>query len=316
MWFAGWRDRQANLDWLASLRQLEQLSLEGVGSDDLTRLAGLTRLRSLTLDFDDCQDDESETEKRLAAISKLRQLRRVRLEGFSAAHVARLGGLTNLKSLTLDFYAVDDDREQMREDQERVHECFVALGKLTQLEQLELRGVEDLPILGEDLACLRGLTNLESLRLHMPWTDESESHSCLAALAKLTHLRRLWLEGELVSAGLAELSPLESLEELTTHSSMVTPAVLESLTALKHLKAIHLEGLVFDLHSTTEEAAEVRRALEALRRSHPEIIVDADGNSPWMKAQKEDFPWWGWEHFDAARTDLDWFLGLYPIVGF
>ena len=67
-------------------------------------------------------------------------------------------------------------------------------------------------------------------------------------------------------------------------------------------------------NSTTVEAGELRRALGALRQSHPEIIVDADDNSPWILAQKEDFPW-GYEHFTAGRTDLDWTLGLLPIMG-
>jgi hypothetical protein len=300
-------DRRANIGWLTRLPELHQLSLRGVSSDDLGCVVGLTRLKSLTLDFSDCHGDDLETEKRLTAVRNLQQLRRVRLEGFPASQVARLRGVANVKSLTLDFDPVADG--PLNDDPHRIHDCFFALGDLAQLEQLELDLGGDLWVRPEDLSCLRGLKNLQSLKLQIPWTDESESQACLAAIARLTHLRRLWLEGELVSGDLSELSALEALEELTSDRSIATAAALESLSALKHLKAIHITGLNLFLHSKTAEIRGVGRALEGLHRSRPEIIVDANSHSRWMEAQQEDFPWSRYEHFHPRKADLEWFLG-------
>ena len=295
-----------NVAWLGHLRQLEQLSLQGVDSEQLVCLANLTRLESLTLDITDCEDDEREMDKRLAMIDKLTQLRRLHIVGFPGAQIARLRSLNNLKSLTLDFDRIYNGRE-------RVHECFETLGRVTQLEQLQLGSGGGLHIYSEDLACLRGLKNLKSLRVHMS-RGGSERHACLAALANLTQLRRLWLEGELVSAGLADLAPLESLEELTSDYRMATPAALESMTSLKHLKAVHIAGLDLDLDSSTEKGAAVRRAVESLRRSRPGILVDGDYNGRWLDAQKEDYPSLRWEPFDDKTSELDAFLGFVPMV--
>ncbi|HET6879362.1 MAG TPA: hypothetical protein VFI31_04375 [Pirellulales bacterium] len=297
-----WPDEQANVAWLGQLRQLEQLSLQGVGSENLACLSGLTRLQSLMLDISDCQHDEREMDKRLAMVGKLSQIQRVRLEGFAGARIAHLGSLNNLKSLVLVVGRTPEDHEQ-------VHDCFEALGTLTQLEQLQLglRGIEEeeLRVDPHDLACLRGLKNLKSLRLHIS-CDESESHECLAALASLTQLRQLWLEGNLVSVGLSELAPLGSLEELTSDYRMSTPAALESMMYLERLKAVHIAGIDQDLASSDQKAVDVRRALASLRRSHPGIVVDDDFNDRWLDAQKEDYPSMRWDQpFYDRASDLD-----------
>jgi hypothetical protein len=297
-----WPDEQANVAWLGQLRQLEQLSVQGVGSENLACLSGLTRLQSLMIDVSDCQHDEREMDKRLAMIGKLSQIQRVRLEGFPGARIAHLGSLTNLKSLVLVSGRTPEDRVQ-------VHVCFEALGALTQLEQLQLglRGIEEeeLRVHPQDLACLRGLKNLKSLRLHVS-CDESESHECLAALASLTQLRQLWLEGDVVNAELSELAPLASLEELMSDYRMSTPAALESMMCLERLKAVHIAGIDQDLASSDQKAVDIRRALASLRRSHPGIVVDANVNDRWLDAQKEDYPSLCWEQpFYDRASDLD-----------
>lgn len=298
-------DKRANAAWIGCLRQIEQLSLHGVGSDHLAWLPKLTHLKSLILDISDCEDDEREMDKRLAMIGKLPQLRQVRLEGFPGPRIARLRKLTNLKSLKVDFDPVPDDRKQM-------HGCFEALGTLTQLEELQLGLREGLRIHPEDLECLRGLKNLKMLTLYIT-CDKSESHACLVAIGHLTRLRRLWLEGDLVSGGLAELAPIESLEEITSDNRMATTAALESLIALRNLQAVHIAGLDTDLARSTEEAARMRRAVESLRRSHPRLVMDSDYNDRWLDGQKVDYPSLRWEPFDDDTSDLDSFLGFVPM---
>jgi hypothetical protein len=311
---------RVDISWIGRLRQLAGLRLDGVQSEQLASLIGLSQLKSLTLDLSDCEDDEPEMEKRLAIIGNLMQLRRLHLEGCPGTQISRLRGLTNLKSLTLDF-------NESSGDEERVRKCFEALGKLTQLEQLWLAGGrnnwggrEGLTIHADDLECLRGLNNLKSLRLEIS-CEESERHACLATIGKLTQLRRVWLEGDLVSTGLEELASLESLEELTSDNRMATTAALRSLSALKRLRAIHIAGLEMDLaaHDSSgpfaprSDPESLRRAVESLRQSHPRIVIDGDYSSRWAAGEWEEFTSLTSEPFDNKSADLDSFLGLVPM---
>lgn len=305
MEFVGWPNWRADFGWLGNLRQLERLSLEGIGSDDLGRLTNLKRLNLLTLDLTDCEQDKAEMDKRLTAIGKLTQLRRIRLTGFPGGRIAHLNSLTNLKSLTIEFDSPGDGPQQ-------IHEFFVAIGGLTQLEQLQLSLAKELQIHPQDVMCLGALKNLKSLRLSIA-CDTSGSQACVVAIAALIHLRRLWLDGDLAGADLAGLAPLESLEELTSDHRMATPAAIKSLVALRHLKAVHIEGLDFALATTTTGAGEVRRALEALQQSHPRIVVDSDYHGRTMAAYNEDSPAISVEPFYQRGTDLDSVLGVVPM---
>lgn len=302
-----WSDkaRPADLAWLGRLQQLEHISFSVVHSDDFDSLSGVTNLKSLTVSLSDCGRDEPEIEKRLAAIGKLTQLRRVRLYGFPGPHITHLGGLVNLKSLTLDFPFRDDERE--------IHACLAAVGQMTQLERLQLGSREGFRIRPHDLACLRGLTNLKSLKLFISCFPR-ESRACLAEIGKLTQLRQLWLEGDLVGDGLAELAPLESLDQITSDNRMVTVKSLESLRALKRLNDVCIAGLDFSLAASTEEAGRLRRALQSLEQAHPGIAVDRDYNTFWIEDQKEDVPWSGCEPFND-QEDLESQLQLVPMPG-
>ena len=295
--------RPVDLAWLGKLRQLEHISLLPVHSDDFASLSGVTNLKSLVVDLSDCEHDEPEIEKRLAAIGKLTQLRRVYLYGFPGAHIAQLAGLVNLKSLSLDFDFHDDPKKRQA--------CLAAVGRMTQLKRLQLGSGEGLRVRPHDLACLRGLTNLKSLKLFISSFPE-ESHACLAEIGKLTQLRQLWLEGDLVGDGLAELAPLESLEEITSDNRMATVKSLESLTALKRLSDVCIAGLDMDLAASTEEAGRLRRALQSLERARPGIALDRDYDSFWMDDQKEQFPFLGCEPFND-RENLDTYLRLVPM---
>lgn len=319
--YVRWQDRPVNITWLGNLDQIEQLSMVGVRGDEIACLTRLAHLESLALDISDCEDDEAEMDRRLVAIGKLTQLRRLRLQGYPGAHLAHLGNLRDLKSLALDF---GDFREYRKE-------CFEALGKLTQIENLRLRKHGGLRIYADELACLSGLTNLKSLTLDMP-SDRIDSRACLAVISKLTHLQRLYLGGELVSNGLDELAPLESLEELESDFRMATPEAITSLTALKRLRGVHITGL--DLASSTElqqelrqtfgwgvnpafsteNADKLRRAVNLLRQSRPGIVIDGDADTL-LEEHKADFPWmYDGEPFHDSASDLDSFLG-YIVFG-
>jgi hypothetical protein len=77
------------------------------------------------------------------------------------------------------------------------------------------------------------MKNLRSLWLPLVSCDEcdtSERQACLAAIAKLTQLRRLWLQGDLVTTGLAELTPLESFQR--SHPGRMSNLWLEEQSEL------------------------------------------------------------------------------------
>ncbi|HVX13757.1 MAG TPA: hypothetical protein VHC22_21425 [Pirellulales bacterium] len=316
-----WHDRSGagiDVSWIGRLAKLENLWLTGVDSNQLSCLTRLTHLKSLRLDLSDCKDDEPEMEKRLAIVGKLTGLSRLYVDGAPGTQIVYLRGLTNLKSLTLDF-------DQFLGDDERVRECFAALGKLSQLEQLSLSGGvsnlgarQGLRVHAPNLQCLRELIHLESLRIEIS-CDQSEQQECLVAIGSLTQLKRLWIEGDLVSGGLGELARLESLEELTSHNGMATTSALRSLLAFKRLRAIHIAGLDMDLDSHTfvsplfkpkTDAHLLRRAVESLRYSHPGIVIDGDYPSRWGTGDWEDSMELLSEPFEDKFTNLDHFLGF------
>ena len=239
------------------LTRLEHFSLwtgAQILGDDIARLADAPNLKSLTLKF---SLDGETVHAVLPAVGKLTQIERLYLEGtqLSRAELAQLGALTNLKSLTLECLGQwDADESEMGE------------GEPGMLEQFPI------------------LPRLESLDLFNGFITDRD----LRRLARFPRLRGLGLEGTRVTdAGLAELAPLESLEELAIGEDMATVGGLESLAALKRLRAVHV---YFDPGKNVTptpgtgdiqiqfsgDADALARALEALRQSHPGIVIDAD----------------------------------------
>ena len=243
----------------------------------------------------------------LAAIGKLTQLERLRLEmrEEDAHELACLGGLTNLKTLSLKIDSFHDAESFKRMNHSEVLEY---LPPLPRLEALDLDGWR---IGGEHLNRLDNLPKLKSLNLS-------------ATMASGTDL--------------AKLGSLDSLEELGISESLATATAFESLAALKHLRAIHIElptdervqpvgerlilraMFLFDdaaevqpLHPATlplddghelpvlsEELDGLNRALATLRRSHPGIVIDADYESFLQRVDRLQPDW-----VDDLATDKD-----------
>jgi hypothetical protein len=123
--------------------------------------------------------------------------------------------------------------------------------------------------------------------------DSSVGDRDLRYVAALPRLKSLNLDDTHVTgAGLAELAPLESLEELTVDLDSESLAGFESLLKLKRLKRLHVE--FFDaeswqspdalrgevqLHVPVDEIEGSVRALDALRKSNPGLVVDGDVES-------------------------------------
>lgn len=237
-----------------------------------------------------------------AAVGRMSHLEHLHVEHVANADIcACLERLPNLKSLVL----------QCSSDVRTSHKLLTTVGKLKKLQSLWL-GV--LAIRGSSLACLSELTELQYLRfspiskpgtgeggllrdlpplprlnaLNLGWSDVDDRD--IGPLADLPRLRSLSLEHTRVTeVGLAHLAPAASLEDLTIDGRMVSPSGLATLSAVKRLRSLHVgerslggcpckSTLALDNQTAilvcTSELANFRQALEGLRRSQPEILID------------------------------------------
>jgi hypothetical protein len=195
-------------------------------------------------------------------------------------------------------------------DAEARRKFLAAIGDQPRLEQLRLERWE---IDGQELALLRGLGNLKSLALHemLPPPGRSERDPPLLThlpplprlealdlagsavgdrdlhfVASLSRLRSLsLLDTDVTCDGLADLAPLESLDELAMDNDAGQWGGFEALLALKRLKKLHImyfdedwlkpSGAQRDEASRGSEAfSEWLQALAALRKAKPGLAID------------------------------------------
>lgn len=229
------------------------------------------------------------------------------------ARITQLLDLRQLQILRISFHWGDESGELGA-----VNSVLTIVGDLTQLEEL---GLEGPMIMSDRLDCLARLTNLKFLTLSICDLEEDETgdggRSSLSHLPMLPQLEALKLGGEslggadlchlailprlkslafdgadyLTDESLAELAPLDLLEELEISQSMASPTGFQSLCSLKRLKTLHIDsprhyigqrGKVALDHDGVlpvfeEDIASFSRALHALRQSCPGIIVDTNG---------------------------------------
>jgi hypothetical protein len=213
-------------------------------------LAGMRRLRALNIGpttHVDIDDEDGIWEECLAGIGAIDRLEHLRLEGRAiyGAGLSRLAGLTNLRTLTLHRIYGDDGTLEA-----------------------------DPPL----LSSLPALPNLEALDLENSGIGDHDLRY-VAAMPRLKSLS-LW-HTEITGAGLAELAPSESLEEIAIGSHLASAAAFESLLLIKRLKKLHIgdfdpDGGLRDWfnHLPENEIHDCIRALEALRASKPGLVID------------------------------------------
>ena len=152
-----------NLEGLQFAVNLTELSLSFNNDlSDLSPLAGLSNLRSLSVGFSPISD--------LSPLAELTNLVSLSLPRTDISDLSPLEGLTNLESLDLAFNG------------------DLSLGPLASLTTLTNLNLVDSNLSNANLSPLAGLTNLESLGL------SENSLSDLGSLAGLTNLKRLSLE--------------------------------------------------------------------------------------------------------------------------
>lgn len=201
----------------------------------------------------------------LVAVGKLGQLERLSLciGEQSADDLAHIVGLKNLKTLALSVRRSDTGAGGDGNDAEGRPQIS-ALSRLPFLPRLEQLELVDSAVDDDDLEGLAGFPRLKTLDL----TGTS-----------------------ITDAGLAKLAAIDSLEELDVDEEIATAVGFESLAALKHLRLVHIAAWPYDdanadltplslddgqkLGIPSSEFQGTRRAVQALRQSHPEMIIDA-----------------------------------------
>lgn len=264
------QSKQEDLELLKRLRRLPDLQYLIVQGDCFTpamaaELSRFPQLRVLNLSLERLTDDTGDA---LAALADARELRSVEIavpewdehiEARSRDCMAGIGQVTQLEQLEL-FYPMIDDRNL---------DCLAGLKNLNQLglhASAFAYAVTDLrfPLLSR----LPPLPRLEAIRLEGALLDGRD----LAFLARLPRLKSLALYYTHVNdADMAQLALLAALEELEIEdfndSIIVSESGLESLRSIKHLKTLRIPD-------GKGEGGRSLRALDALRRSKPGIVIE------------------------------------------
>lgn len=265
-WLAAARERASlqdelikELAWLEPGVAVERWGpqwFELIGVDRFRRRIIVARVDAIRGDMDAAQVDT--LLPRLAGLHELQTLD-LHLNQLTPGVPAALSQLRQLKNLRIRAGSPAARGEQLS------HQCVLAIGKMAQLERLELSGMM---IKSESLACLGELTSLRSLAITGAKTPEGKAPllSCLPPLprlatldlsysqlqeqdlrriASLPSLTSLRMPGAIISEeGWADLSQLDFLEELEIGNSKddhVDLAVkLESLIALSRLRTCRM----------------------------------------------------------------------------
>lgn len=202
---------------LAKLTQVEALALHHTGTKDISFVAQLPALKSLTL-------DNNSKLSNLAPLAGLTGLEHLQLDAGNTDTLDELARLTSLQSLNL---------SGLRD--------LTPLAHLKKLHSLELRRSSGT----SDLRPLAGLRQLEDLSFidNVGGIDEA------ASILKLGKLKRLRLMDSSVYGDMSGISSLRELEELHIQNSEVQ-LNLASLTGLSKLKklAINNSRLIYNVY--------------------------------------------------------------------
>jgi len=262
-----------------SLRELTDISLGGINSTDqhLEALRGLTALRGLWL------GDTRVTDKGLANLTELSQLRELSLDRNSAitdAGLAHIAGLTKMETLLLGRTGITD----------------AGLAKLRGMTELGLLTLDRTKITDVGMAHLAGMVKLYSLALDGTRITDAG----LKYLRKMDCLRTLHLSATNISdAGLAQLRDLP-IDWLLLDGTAITDAGL-----------VHFADGMHELTELNLVDTEVTKAgVDQLRRDVPRLLRIQAGSTmaenpatiepatPEQIARLSEVLWWL-----PARTD-------------
>jgi RNA polymerase sigma factor (sigma-70 family) len=235
LWHVPVHPTDLDLRPLATLINLEMLSLEGNWISDIRPLMGLKKLRRLHL-----SNNQIEDVRPLAELTKLRQLW---LERNPIKDLAPLSGLnlTNLKYDVVEQTTGPTDMAELWMPDPALRTAVrgeIGLLPDVPLTKERMQAVGDIDVAGKGIFDLTGLefaTNLRELDLRdNPITD-------LRPLTNLTTLKALYLSDIFPNTPTLDLRPLANLinlEDLTLENSKVSD--ISPLARLKKLEILHL----------------------------------------------------------------------------
>jgi internalin A len=183
----------------------------------LSRLKGLTQLRSLELQ---CAQI---TDAGLESLKGLTQLQTLNLEWthVTDAGLEHLKGLVQLRSLSLNATQVTDAGLK----------CLEGMNRLQDLD------LERVRVTDPGLQCLEGLRQLQQLNL----AHSEVAGAGLAHLVGLDNLKKLDLQwSKLTDAGLQHIERMKQLQDLNLAGSKITDAGLERLRGMTQLQSLDL----------------------------------------------------------------------------
>ncbi len=209
---------------VSACKRLRSLNLNEtrLGDDDLSMLAGLTELTSLSLSGVSIGDKAL---KHLAPLTRLQSLD-LRSTYVTGAGLADLAGLNQLTQLQLSYAPIKSEQ-------------LVHLSAFPKLQTIELSALSANASLIDDsgLAHLAGLSGLRDVKLRSARITETG----LAELAKLKALETLDLEGASVTdAAVEKLAELPRLARISLSRTSVTDDVTTTLAKIKTLRSIAL----------------------------------------------------------------------------
>ena len=293
---------EGELEALAGLENLTNLSLNGCGLEDVSALAGCEKLTTLSLEDNAIED--------ISPLSGLRSLRALYLSGNSLGALEPLYGLDGLATLDIRGREITD--EALEALQSELPGCTILTDEpIESVEEITLGGqtftsdVTRLELVGAgvtDISALAACTQLEYLDVsyneidsisvvagmpNLRVLDFTETNvSSLSPILALTELEVLWLrntkvtnisalsghtsitELELSGNDVEDYSPLLSLTGLGTlilSDAGLEDSDLEILKQMTWLDRLHIEN---NAALTPEAVAELAAAL-------PETIVSA-----------------------------------------
>lgn len=223
---------------LSQLPQLEEVSLqpEGATDADLAMLAKLPRLRVVNIYSNQITDEG------IAHLAKNANLQKVELRGTGIRDqgLASVAQLANLQTLEWDNrYAAQADFSALKSKQSLValtlrgnSQWDAGLAVASTCENLESLCLGYGQITAEGMRSLAGMKKLKRLELYEVAFPREE----LSAIAGLTQLEELRIDGELTEEDLAVLGTLTSMQTLRLQKAKITGTGLKHLASMKQLK--------------------------------------------------------------------------------
>jgi thiol-disulfide isomerase/thioredoxin len=254
---------------VAGMKSLKSLVLQGevqLPADFPLALEKLVNLDKLTINTQNVAYDRAELPPILASLPNLKHWPQI--DNLDAAGLAHIDHRTDIKSLDIQGFAANVDRQKVKQfiKQQSLERLYLSDSELDGLDFL--KGQDNLEILrlkvalhGDQLSVLDSLPKLKGVQLQVGGADRLS----LAALGRCPQLQAIELTGELmVPRDLELLARSGSLRRLSIQSGLVDDSAVEQLCGIKTLTDLSLgrDSILTDFGVRTLAAKKVLETLD------------------------------------------------------